>query len=505
MLLAADLHYSKGTGRIPRPLEGRVKTYGLEFLQRVRKRIRMEKTAPDAVVLLGDLIDDGIAPSATEGLQRIKAELAQFKVPVIALPGNHDGDPRRFNSIFSKKSDIHFIKDYILFVFSDRYGLGDFARRREKDLKSLAKTAEKYPERKIIALQHSPVYPRIKSDYPYNLVNSPEIHDSYRRNRVLLSISGHYHPGFPGPARKDCVRYLTVPALCEEPFPFLVLETDGNRISLRRENLKDGSGLSDNHCHTEFAYCGEDVTMESVVERAELLGLEHVCFTEHAGQLYLSEKDYWSGRYFHEPSLLSEKKNRANNRMGDYRRKFLTVRSPFCRLGLEVETDKNGKLTLLPEDAKGWDLLLGAVHYLPPEILNGSSRELQNRFLRTCECLLKNEVNVLAHPFRFFRRHDLPAPKKLYKPLARMLKDSGAAAELNFHTDEPDPDFFQNCLKEGVKISLGTDSHNLLEAGELHPHLEFLKRLRINNLETVLWNPSNRAKTKVTEKTETHR
>lgn len=39
-----------------------------------------------------------------------------------------------------------------------------------------------------------------------------------------------------------------------------------------------------------------------------------------------------------------------------------------------MEIDKNGGLALLPEDRSGWDLLIGAVHYLPPEILNGSSR-----------------------------------------------------------------------------------------------------------------------------------
>jgi histidinol phosphatase-like PHP family hydrolase len=160
-----------------------------------------------------------------------------------------------------------------------------------------------------------------------------------------------------------------------------------------------------------------------------------------------------------------------------------------------VEVDKNGELALLPEDRNGWDLLVGAVHYLPPEILNGSSRELQHRFLWACECLLKNEVDVLAHPFRFFRRHDLPIPKKLYKPLAQMLKNFRAAAELNFHGDEPDPDFFKICLKEGVKISLGTDSHNILETADFRAHLKFLEGLRVKNFRTVLWSPSQKLRT----------
>ena len=50
------------------------------------------------------------------------------------------------------------------------------------------------------------------------------------------------------------------------------------------------------------------------------------------------------------------------------------------------------------------------------------------------------------------------------------------AAEINCHAGyRPSPEFFALCLKHGVKLSLGTDSHNLYEVGFIMPHLRILK------------------------------
>ena len=263
-------------------------------------------------------------------------------------------------------------------------------------------------------------------------------------------------------------------------------------LQIKTEFDKFGVGIADNHCHTEFAYCAEDITIKSALKKAELLGLDHICFTEHAAQLYLSAKDYWSGRFFSQLNSIKNTGNSGVNRMESYRRKFLKVGSPLGKIGLEVEVDRNGKLALLPEDENGWDLLIGALHYLPLEDLNGGTRQLHRRFLWACESLFKNGVDVLAHPFRFFRRHNLPASRTLYRPLVQMLKELKVAAELNFHTDEPGLDFFRICLAEGVKISLGTDSHNMLEVADFSAHFEFLKKLGPNNFKGILWNPTRK-------------
>ncbi|OPZ68560.1 MAG: hypothetical protein BWY83_02265 [bacterium ADurb.Bin478] len=83
-------------------------------------------------------------------------------------------------------------------------------------------------------------------------------------------------------------------------------------------------------------------------------------------------------------------------------------------------------------------------------------------------------IQVLAHPFRVFRKAKREVPRDLFQPLARLLKENGVAAEINFHTNQPDPDFFRICMEEMTPIVLGSDAHNLYEIGEFMPHLSLL-------------------------------
>jgi len=238
--------------------------------------------------------------------------------------------------------------------------------------------------------------------------------------------------------------------------------------------------LGDNHCHTQFAYCAEDVNIAGVLEKAALQGLKYVCFTEHAGQLYLSKEDYWGKKFFYNPRLIPEARKNGTDRMREFRKAVADSGSPLARTGLEIESDKDGGITLIPEDRDGLNLVIGAVHVLPDDLLSAPGDKLHSAFMETAESLMKHEIAVLAHPFRFFHREKMPAPKHLYRPMAKMLRAYGVAAELNFHTNNPDPDFFSVCLEEGVKISPGTDTHNMLEAGEFNQHLKLLETIGIS-------------------------
>jgi len=140
----------------------------------------------------------------------------------------------------------------------------------------------------------------------------------------------------------------------------------------------------------------------------------------------------------------------------------------------------------LEEDREGWDLLVGAVHMLP----EAYSENVERGFMMVTEKLLQRGVKVLAHPFRLFRRRGMEVPKHLFKPVAEMLAKYKVAAELNFHTNEPDPEFFRLCLEEGVPIALGSDAHALYEVGEFAPHIEFLRKLAVEgNLKNILFYP----------------
>jgi histidinol phosphatase-like PHP family hydrolase len=146
-------------------------------------------------------------------------------------------------------------------------------------------------------------------------------------------------------------------------------------------------------------------------------------------------------------------------------------------VGLEVECDRDGKLTLLDEDRGGWDTLLGAVHWLPSNLPADTPARFAASFMTVTEGLVRQGVGVLAHPFRIFRQQHLPEPVELYRPVARLLRDHGVAAEVNFHHSDPDPEFFRICLEEGARIVLGSDGHSLHEVGDLQPHLRLLRQI----------------------------
>ncbi len=465
LLLVGDIHYS-GSADGGSPLPERKSEFGLEFVK------RLKDTACDggfdAVVFMGDLVDDGPAPGAREDVRALVSEAKAWHIPSFFIRGNHDPGEKTFAGLTGMNLPYVLMKNRLLYFFSDSFSERDLCRRRESDLSRFREAVKKHAGAKAIVFQHNPVHPEIESSYPYNLVNAREVHETFKDCGVSLSVSGHYHRGREL-FSKDGVEYLTVPSLCEFPYSFLEVEVRAGGTRVSRGSLSPAPALWDNHCHSEFAYCAEDVSVDSVCRRAEIFGLEYVAFTEHAAQLYLSREEYVRGDFYSNPGLIRKS---TDGRMECYKKRVRDF-AGTAKLGLEVEADGNGELALPPEDIRGLEVLVGAVHYLP----RGRQELL---FMRANEALLKNGVQVIAHPFRFFRRANLPVPESLFRPLALLLRDFGAAAEINFHTNDPPPAFFGICLEEGVKLSIGSDGHNLLEVGDLSRHTGFLKMLGLN-------------------------
>ncbi|MFW5798094.1 MAG: PHP domain-containing protein, partial [Planctomycetota bacterium] len=185
----------------------------------------------------------------------------------------------------------------------------------------------------------------------------------------------------------------------------------------------------------------------------------------------------WSYDWQHDDAMVQRAVEAGRQRMVEYRRMVDPLRGPAVRLGLEVDLRRDGSLLLHPDDRAGWDVLVGALHRIPAwgegELNQQRAEEL---FMTETEKMLATGVDVLAHPFRIFRRSGMERPPHLYEPLAELLARYGVAAEINYHTNDPDPAFVSACVERGVKIALGSDSHDLAEVGEFWPHLDCLAR-----------------------------
>jgi histidinol phosphatase-like PHP family hydrolase len=236
----------------------------------------------------------------------------------------------------------------------------------------------------------------------------------------------------------------------------------------------DAPRLVDSHAHTEFAYCASGVTADEVIARSRMLGLAGVCLVEHAPQLYCAADDFWVGRHVARPEVW---RGGAQARMGAFRQAMLPRRSAFVRVGLEVELDADGCLTLRDED-RAWPApLVGAVHFLPEDFRTLSAADLASGFMRSTLGLLEAGVDILAHPWRLFRWAERTTPADLFPTVAQALADTRTAAEINFHGNEPVPAFLAACLERGVKIAFGSDAHAMHEVGAFGPHLALLRRL----------------------------
>jgi len=440
ILLIGDLHYvSQPDYQCLCP--ERETSFGLEFLQQILYRIsKMEKI--DALVILGDCIDhrDFIGD-----LENIKKELEKLPIPAIVIRGNHDPEEKIFKKIMKNFTRPLIINNFILYPFYDKYREDDKCTRAKKEIKKFEEFCKNNSGKKSIVFQHSIVYPQIESSYPYNIENSEEIIASYKKYKVRFSVSGHYHPGLELAYNKG-IAFFTLPALCVNPFYYALLKIN-DKIEIKKEKLSLKEPLKDYHCHTEFAYCAEDVKIKKAIKKAKILGLSQITFSEHCCQLYLSREDYWKGAFLEDLKIIEKQRKNKKDRMNKFRNYIFPLRNKGVKIGLEVECDKNGNLAILEEDRKDIDYLIGAVHFIPQEGRK-SNKILEKTFMKFNEFLCKKKIDILAHPFRYFRRNNLKVPTHLYKPMAKLLKEYEVAAELNFHTDEPDPIFLRNVLRK---------------------------------------------------------
>lgn len=473
LLVMSDLHYgSRGDPAHPRRNDPLSAELALRAIADARRRGGF-----DALAIAGDLTGEHRAPDAADVLADLAGQVrhALGETPLLVVPGNHDGDPARIASLFGQTFGERDLGGYRFVTFADPYTQDEHCTRRDEDRALLARAAR--DGKPLVVLQHNPMNPVIEDAYPYMLTNRQAVMDDYRRCGVVLSISGHYHPG-QDVSEEGGVRYVTAPALYEAPFGYLLVTLRGRQIRVERRQLAippDWPALWDCHVHTPFAYCGSGLRAADTIDRARLFGLAGLCFTEHAPQLYCNDGDFFAGQYIANPALWREGKHA---RMPEFRRQFLPLRSAFVKVGLEVELDGEGRLTLADEDRHWPDLLVGAVHFLRGLDQDPQGHpELNRDFMAVCEGLLAGGVDILAHPWRFFSWFKHRVPVELYDDLARMLAAHGTAAEINFHSNTTDPAFLEACLKRGVKIAFGSDTHRLHQVGNLSGHLALLQQV----------------------------
>jgi len=457
LAIVSDLHY--GTNSSNPNCRGEIADI---LLQRIVFRLN-RLVHPDITLVLGDVLDDVSSRDAEKKLLHIKSILDKLESPYIIIPGNHDCGAEIMEDICG----IRFLS------FIDNEEPGFNASRSPEDLARFRKARKNYSG-PIISLQHACLLPPGRSEVPHNYTNANEIISVMKELGVFLSISGHYHKGSET-VRDGNVTFINAPGLCEAPFPYTVININRGQIQRYRQELAMDANLQlcDNHIHTQLAYCNDNIIVDKAIALAGFFGLSGLSFTEHSGQLYFEKKQYWDKTCLKEGMSAARNKD---NRMAEYLKLKHTYQQSTVRFGLEVDCDYKGNLLLKKSDLSDFNYIIGAMHGLPG--LNkdiAPSKKDADDYLSILEKLLVKNIDVLAHPFRVFRRCGWIAPQELFLNVANLLRKYNTAAEINFHTNEPPVEFIRICLNQGVKFSLGSDAHQMAEIGDFAYHLSLLK------------------------------
>ncbi len=484
LVVISDTHYRRGENA-----PGDARRTGISdilLLKAVKRVNRWIK--PDLTILLGDLIDYGPAPEAIEERRHLAEIVAMLESPVMVLPGNHDGDPDAFYEAFPRPPQTLDIGGVRFVGFIDRDERDYHATRSEEDIRRMAAARVGW-DGPLVSVQHVPLFQPGTSNSPYWFLNRDKVWSAFEANNYTLSLSGHYHEGDDLVSR-GAGPVVIAPSLCEPPFAFLEIDINGESVRTRRHELALPSELNlfDSHIHSQFAYCGENMDMRLSSILARELGLGGFAIVEHTGQLYFDKDIFWKAAF------MQDGLNTQHGRQ-ERMQAFLTQAREFCPpaiLGLEIDCDYSGSPVIRSEDAAAVQLRLGAIHWL--EELRKPEPDIERageEMLRRLSTFLGSGLDILAHPFRAFKRCPDGPPQWLMPKLVALLKEHKVAAEINFHTQVTTPEFVTLCLNEGVKLALGSDSHNQYEVAELSPHLALLRECgcRDSDLPQVLWRP----------------
>ncbi len=466
--ILADIHFGG-----PSPVPGRRAEIADILLQRAVSRLN-RLLRPDVTLVLGDLVDNCACADTPARLARLRTLLDELESPCLVIPGNHDGAGDDFHRVFARPRPVEEIGGARFVAFPDDPAeSGHNARRRTAELARLRAAREGF-QGPVIALQHVCLFPPRFQAAPFNYVNADEVVAAMDAAGVLLSVSGHYHCGAQN-CRQGRTLFVNAPALCEAPFPLLLATIEGEETTTERHELAMPAALRlvDGHVHTQLAYCDNGMEAGKAIGLARDFGLRALAFTEHSGQLYFDAERYWNKSCLREGMAAARPEHR---RLPAYLALKSAHEGDTVKFGLEADCDYRGRLLATPEDRARFDYVVGAIHGL--RSLNAASppgKEQQEEFLFLLAQMLRRRIDVLAHPFRVFRRAGHQPPEDLYRPVARMLRRHRVAAEINFHANEPPPAFIRECLGQGVKFSFGSDAHTPAEIGDFACHLNLLR------------------------------
>lgn len=228
----------------------------------------------------------------------------------------------------------------------------------------------------------------------------------------------------------------------------------------------DASNM-DLHIHTEFS--DGNCSVEDVVREAKIKGLNFVAITDH----------------YSEFSALPNRMSKRNLP------KYLDTLENFNIIkGVEVDIFDDGKVSISEETANRFDMIIGGLHSVlgigfwhDTDLVLDQRKYLEVIRVALIKAFESKKLNIIAHITRLPESLQPEYPNifsdNWVRSVVKAACDNNVTVELSGAWKVPDERFVTECIKQGVKLSLGSDAHNLKTIGDTTYGLEMLKRLNI--------------------------
>ncbi len=238
-----------------------------------------------------------------------------------------------------------------------------------------------------------------------------------------------------GVTEEEVYRTLGLPWIPPE------LREDRGEIEAAQENrlpklieLKDIKG--DLHVHSK--YSDGTATLEEIAERAEKMGYEYIAVCDHSRSVKYAR------------GLEIDRLMKKMEAIKELNKKLKNVKL-LC--GAEVDILQDGSLDYPDEVLKELDIVVAAVH------IWSKNEDTTERILRAME---NPYVHVIAHP-----TGRLISTREGYsvdvERLIEKAAETGTALEINAYFERLDLNdiYVRRAKEKGVKLSIGTDTHNI--------------------------------------------
>ena len=253
----------------------------------------------------------------------------------------------------------------------------------------------------------------------------------------------------------------------------------------------------DYHVHTGRSFCGEnDVTVEALVALMAGRGLDRFSVTDHSSHFYFDNTvSAWNPDIVLDPAQIAKHEEKAYRAIQDHLAMIRSFAEKGVLTGLEIDITFRGDLVIPYGIMDNLDIVIGAAHWLPGLSIENTPplKQLVRDFLDLNSLLMEQDIDVLAHPTRVFKKNGLHVPSEVVDPLIDIAIANNVALEINSHSEDPDEFFVKRCLEKGATLALGTDSHSLKEFGDFSYHRAMLTKcgVREDDKKSFLFEPGS--------------